>query len=93
MCKIKIIIVSCNIKKLLLLHAAYKLLLLLHVTYPLLQAMQKIPKPPILTLDPNDENIILDIPEDCNPKTTEQEPATKKEKVRWGLEDWDEDSN
>ena len=29
--------------------------------------MKKIPKPKILTLDPNDENIILGIPDDVNP--------------------------
>lgn len=29
--------------------------------------MPKIPKPKILTLDPNDENIILGIPDDVDP--------------------------
>ena len=42
--------------------------------------MDRIPSPRILTLDPNDENIILEIPEDKDPNapvTTQ----TKKEKV------------
>lgn len=29
--------------------------------------MDKVPKPKILTLDPNDENIILGIPDDVDP--------------------------
>ena len=35
--------------------------------------MDKIPEPKILTLDPNDENIILGIPEDIDPSTLQQE--------------------
>lgn len=31
------------------------------------QNMKSIPKPTILTLDPNDENIILGIPDDVDP--------------------------
>ena len=34
--------------------------------------MKNIPEPPILTLDPNDENIILGIPEDVDPATLNQ---------------------
>ncbi|ESP02189.1 hypothetical protein LOTGIDRAFT_212720 [Lottia gigantea] len=43
--------------------------------------MDKIPSPPVLTLDPNDENIILSIPEDRDPNQPD-EPA-KKEKVHF----------
>lgn len=41
--------------------------------------MSKIPKPKILTLDPNDENIILGIPDDVDPSkiTRERGPAPK----------------
>ncbi|XP_045771429.1 transcription initiation factor TFIID subunit 1 isoform X2 [Maniola jurtina] len=41
--------------------------------------MTKIPKPKILTLDPNDENIILGIPDDVDPSkiTRERGPAPK----------------
>ncbi|XP_059046992.1 transcription initiation factor TFIID subunit 1 isoform X1 [Achroia grisella] len=41
--------------------------------------MNKIPKPKILTLDPNDENIILGIPDDVDPSkiTRERGPAPK----------------
>ena len=53
------------------------LLLLLFV-----QAMDRIPEPPTLVLDPNDENIILGIPEDRSPEKEQEEPSTKKEKVR-----------
>ncbi|KAJ8298033.1 hypothetical protein KUTeg_024564 [Tegillarca granosa] len=41
--------------------------------------MEKIPTPPVLTLDPNDDNIILEIPEDRDPNAV-KEPA-KKEKA------------
>ncbi|XP_026472569.1 transcription initiation factor TFIID subunit 1 [Ctenocephalides felis] len=43
------------------------------------QAMNKIPKPKILTLDPNDENIILGIPDDIDPSKIQQDtgPAPK----------------
>ena len=44
------------------------------------QCMEKIPEPQVLTLDPNDENIILEIPEDRDPNA-QKEPITKKEKV------------
>ena len=44
--------------------------------------MEKIPEPPVLTLDPNDENIILNIPEDREPSSeSESQNASKKEKV------------
>ncbi|XP_063824981.1 transcription initiation factor TFIID subunit 1 [Ostrinia nubilalis] len=43
------------------------------------ECMPKIPKPKILTLDPNDENIILGIPDDVDPSkiTRERGPAPK----------------
>ena len=44
--------------------------------------MDRIPEPPTLVLDPNDENIILGIPEDRSPEKEQEEPSTKKEKVR-----------
>ena len=43
--------------------------------------MEYIPEPAVLTLDPNDENIILGIPEDRDPNKEVAEPV-KKEKVR-----------
>lgn len=46
----------------------------------LCQNMEKIPEPPVLTLDPNDDNIILEIPEDKDPNEKVAEPV-KKEKV------------
>ena len=42
--------------------------------------MESIPSPPVLTLDPNDENIILEIPKDVDPTEESQEPTSKKEK-------------
>ena len=43
-------------------------------------------KPKVLTLDPNDENIILEIPEDRDPEQPEDEvDKTKKSKVTWKL--------
>lgn len=42
--------------------------------------MEKIPSPPVLTLDPNDDNIILEIPEDKDPNEKATEPV-KKEKA------------
>uniref|UniRef100_K1PWR6 Transcription initiation factor TFIID subunit 1 n=1 Tax=Magallana gigas TaxID=29159 RepID=K1PWR6_MAGGI len=42
--------------------------------------MEKIPSPPVLTLDPNDDNIILEIPEDKDPNEKTTEPV-KKEKA------------
>ena len=44
------------------------------------QNMDYIPKPSVLTLDPNDDNIILEIPEDKDPNEKSAQPA-KKEKV------------
>lgn len=38
--------------------------------------MTKIPKPKIVTLDPNDENIILGIPEDVDPAQQRANSAT-----------------
>lgn len=43
--------------------------------------MDEIPEPPILTLDPNDENIILGIPEDVDPATLNQDEAPVKVKI------------
>ena len=49
--------------------------------------MDRIPSPRILTLDPNDDNIILEIPEDVDPNA----PVTpaKKEKVRNSYDSFD----
>ncbi|KAI0232494.1 Transcription initiation factor TFIID subunit 1 [Lamellibrachia satsuma] len=44
------------------------------------EAMDRIPEPPTLVLDPNDENIILGIPEDRSPEKEQEETSTKKEK-------------
>ncbi|CAL1535229.1 unnamed protein product [Lymnaea stagnalis] len=45
------------------------------------QNMDSIPSPKVLTLDPNDENIILEIPDDVDPnQQVEQGTGTKKEK-------------
>lgn len=45
------------------------------------EAMDKIPRPKVLTLDPNDENIILGIPDDIDPskivKNTRPPPKVK----------------
>ena len=46
------------------------------------QNMDSIPSPPVLTLDPNDENIILEIPKDVDPTEESAEPTSKKEKVK-----------
>ncbi|XP_064607804.1 transcription initiation factor TFIID subunit 1-like isoform X1 [Liolophura sinensis] len=43
--------------------------------------MDRIPSPKVLTLDPNDENIILEIPEDRDPKQ-QPEPAKKEKEVK-----------
>ena len=43
--------------------------------------MDHIPTPKILTLDPNDDNIILEIPEDRDPNAKEE--PMKKEKVSY----------
>lgn len=59
------------------------------------EAMTKIPKPKVLTLDPNDENIILGIPDDIDPSTIRQNsgpqpkvkiphPHVKKSKILLG---------
>ena len=45
--------------------------------------MDHIPKPKILTLDPNDDNIILEIPEDRDPNAKEE--PMKKEKVSYKI--------
>ena len=49
--------------------------------------MDHIPKPPMMTLDPNDENIILGIPDDRDPEEQKNNPTnqtqTKKEKVSY----------
>ena len=45
--------------------------------------MDSIPTPPMMTLDPNDENIILGIPDDRDPEEVKSstQTQTKKEKV------------
>ena len=43
--------------------------------------MDFIPTPHILTLDPNDENLILEIPKDIDLTEESAEPLGKKEKV------------
>ena len=48
------------------------------------QNMESIPSPPVMTLDPNDENIILEIPKDVDPTEESAEPTSKKEKVKTG---------
>lgn len=59
------------------------------------EAMNKVPKPKVLTLDPNDENIILGIPDDIDPSTIRQNtgpqpkvkiphPHVKKSKILLG---------
>ena len=53
-------------------------------SFSFLQDLSKIPKPTVLTLDPNDENIILSIPDDRDPEDIEEEQAagtTKEKKV------------
>ena len=47
------------------------------------QSIDRLGVPPVLTLDLNDENIILDIPEDKEPVDEEEpeEPLNKKDKV------------
>ena len=46
--------------------------------------MDKIPEPKVLTLDPNDENIILGIPdEDPDPNSSELNEPVKEKKVRY----------
>ena len=49
-----------------------------------MQNMESIPSPPVMTLDPNDENIILEIPKDVDPTEESAEPTSKKEKVKTG---------
>lgn len=44
--------------------------------------MDKIPKPSVLRLDPNDENIILSIPEDSDPHKQVSNVKEKKEPRR-----------
>ena len=39
------------------------------------QEMDNIPKPTTLTLDPNDENIILEIPDDRDPNDEQNETS------------------
>jgi len=51
--------------------------------------MDKIPEPSVLVLDLNDENLILDMPEDREPDTQlsadrNNEQTAKKEKVSGG---------
>ena len=46
------------------------------------EAMDRIPAPPVLRLDPNDENIILRIPEDVDPDKLAAGGKEKKEPRR-----------
>ncbi|CAG2104510.1 unnamed protein product [Medioppia subpectinata] len=50
------------------------------------EAIDKVPEPRILTLDPNDENIVLDIPDDIDPNAEHSKsntaPKEKKDMVR-----------
>ncbi|KAK3100550.1 hypothetical protein FSP39_021637 [Pinctada imbricata] len=46
------------------------------------QNMDRIPQPSILTLDPNDDNIILEIPEDKDPNEKSTEPAKKEKEIK-----------
>ena len=47
--------------------------------------MKTIPEPPILTLDPNDENIILKMPEEENGDLeSDTQQRTVKEKMKVG---------
>ncbi|CAG2164848.1 unnamed protein product [Oppiella nova] len=50
------------------------------------EAIDKVPEPRILTLDPNDENIVLDIPDDIDPNAEHTKssiaPKEKKDMVR-----------
>ena len=50
------------------------------------EAIEKVPEPKILTLDPNDENIVLDIPDDTDPNADHSKqniaPKEKKDMVR-----------
>ena len=42
--------------------------------------MEKIPEPEIMKLDPNDENLILGIPEDILPSVEKEEPTRRRVK-------------
>ena len=44
--------------------------------------LSKIPKPSVLTIDPNDENIILSIPDDHDPEDIEEEQAARTTKEK-----------
>ena len=50
------------------------------VLYPF-QAMSSLPIPPVMLLDPNDENIILGIPEDADLNKENSVPAQVVKKV------------
>ena len=56
------------------------------VKYFHFQAMTSLPTPPVMLLDPNDENIILGIPEDRNPNKANSVPAQVAKKVSLWLE-------
>lgn len=47
------------------------------------QNMERIPSPPIMTLDPNDHNLILEIPKDFDPKENKEQKVSscKNDKV------------
>ena len=50
------------------------------LTICLFQEMDNIPKPTTLTLDPNDENIILEIPDDRDPNDEQNETSDGQKK-------------
>lgn len=59
-----------------------KCLFKLLIWYSFFKAMDKIPEPKVLTLDPNDENIILGIPdENPDPNSAEANEPVKEKKV------------
>ena len=47
--------------------------------------MEAIPEPEIMKLDPNDENLILGIPEDISPNVEKEEPARRRVKIQYYL--------
>lgn len=46
-----------------------------------IQAMPSMPSPTVMQLDPNDENIILGIPEDYDPEQKRNEASSTPKKV------------
>ena len=48
--------------------------------FPVFQNMDRIPSPKMLTMDLNDENIIMAMPDDKDPDELDDKPTTAKEK-------------